>query len=74
MLLRARADGFLGETLGLQDLGLVEVGGTDRGIGQLLALTFVVGAITLGSGRTNMMPGAIHLIIFAAFLFLTLVP
>jgi len=40
----------------------------------LLALTFIVGAITLGSGRTNMMQGAIYLIIFAAFLFLTLVP
>jgi Ca2+:H+ antiporter len=40
----------------------------------LLALTFVVGAITLGSGRTNMMQGAIHLIIFAAFLFLAFVP
>ena len=40
----------------------------------LLALTFIVGAITLGSGRTNMMQGEIHLIIFAAFLFLTLVP
>jgi Ca2+:H+ antiporter len=40
----------------------------------LLTLTFIVGAITLGSGRTNMMQGAIHLIIFAAFLFLTLVP
>ena len=40
----------------------------------LLTLTFIGGAITLGSGRTNMMQGAIHLIIFAAFLFLTLVP
>lgn len=40
----------------------------------LLALTFVVAAITLGSGRTNLMQGAIHLVIFAAFLFLTLVP
>ena len=40
----------------------------------LLALTFVVGAITLGSGRTNMMQGAVHLVIFAAFLFLALVP
>ena len=40
----------------------------------LLALTFVVGAITLGSGRTNLMQGAIHLVVFAAFLFLTLVP
>lgn len=40
----------------------------------LLGLTFVVGAITLGSGRTNLMQGAIHLVVFAAFLFLTLVP
>lgn len=40
----------------------------------LLALTFVVGSITLGSGRTNLMQGAVHLVIFAAFLFLTLVP
>lgn len=40
----------------------------------LLALTFLVGAITLGSGRTNVMQGAIHLVMFAAFLFLTLVP
>jgi len=40
----------------------------------LLTLTFVVGGITLGTGRTNMMQGAIHLVIFAAFLFLALVP
>jgi Ca2+:H+ antiporter len=40
----------------------------------LLTLTFVVGGITLGTGRTNMMQGAVHLVIFAAFLFLALVP
>ncbi len=40
----------------------------------LLTLTFIVGAITLGSGRTNIMQGAVHLVIFAAFLFLSLVP
>jgi Ca2+:H+ antiporter len=40
----------------------------------LLALTFVVGSITLATGRTNIMQGAIHLVIFAAFLVLTLVP
>ena len=40
----------------------------------LLMLTFVVSAITLASGRTHMMQGAIHLVIFAAFLFLALVP
>ena len=40
----------------------------------LLTLTFVVGAITLGTGRTNVIQGAVHLVIFAAFLFLALVP
>ena len=40
----------------------------------LLALTFAVGAITLGTGRTNVLQGAVHLMIFAAFLFLAIVP
>jgi Ca2+:H+ antiporter len=40
----------------------------------MLALTFVVSAVTLGTGRTHMMQGAVHLVIFAAFLFLALVP
>ena len=40
----------------------------------MLALTFGVSAITLVSGRTHVMHGAIHLCLFAAFLFLTLVP
>lgn len=40
----------------------------------LLTLTFVVGSITFVSGRTNAMQGAVHLVIFAAFLFLALFP
>jgi Ca2+:H+ antiporter len=40
----------------------------------LLVLAFAVSTITLGTGRTHLMQGAIHLVIFAAFLFLTLVP
>ena len=40
----------------------------------LMTLSFVVGSIALGSGRTNMMQGAVQLVIFAAFLFLSLVP
>ena len=40
----------------------------------LLALTFVVSAVTLGTGRTHMMQGAVHLVLFAMFLFLALVP
>jgi Ca2+:H+ antiporter len=40
----------------------------------LIVLTFVVSAVTLGTGRTHMMQGAVHLVIFAAFLFLAFVP
>jgi Ca2+:H+ antiporter len=40
----------------------------------LLGLAFLVSTITLGTGRTTLMQGAVHLVIFAAFLFLTLVP
>ncbi|MEY2660669.1 MAG: hypothetical protein RLZZ123_1841 [Pseudomonadota bacterium] len=40
----------------------------------MLALTFGASTITLASGRTHVMHGAIHLCLFAAFLFLTLVP
>lgn len=40
----------------------------------LLALTFLVSSITLVSGRTHIMQGAVHLVILAAFLFLALVP
>jgi Ca2+:H+ antiporter len=40
----------------------------------LLVLTFVVSALTLNSGRTHILQGAVHLVIFAAFLFLALVP
>jgi Ca2+:H+ antiporter len=55
-------------------LGATLVLGLDPKDIVLLALTFVVGAITLGTGRTNIMQGAVHLVIFAAFLFLALVP
>jgi Ca2+:H+ antiporter len=40
----------------------------------ILAATFLVSAVTLGSGRTHMMHGAVHLVLFAAFLFLAFVP
>lgn len=40
----------------------------------LLLITVLVGIITLGSGRTNLMQGAVHVVLFAAFLFLALVP
>ncbi|HVO09046.1 MAG TPA: ionic transporter y4hA [Burkholderiaceae bacterium] len=40
----------------------------------LLTLTFVVSVITLTHGRTHMMQGCVHLVIFAAFGFLAFVP
>ena len=40
----------------------------------LLAVTFLVSAVTLGTGRTQVMQGAVHLVLFGAFLFLAFVP
>lgn len=40
----------------------------------LLALTMIVSALTFGTGRTNVLPGLVHMVIFAAFIFLTFVP
>jgi Ca2+:H+ antiporter len=40
----------------------------------LLALTLLLGVITLGTGRTTVLQGIVHLVIFAAFLFLAVVP
>ena len=50
----------------------------DLGLGDkdlvLLVLSLLVSSITLGSRRTDFTLGAVHLVVFAAFLFLTLVP
>ena len=40
----------------------------------LLALTLLVGVLTLGTGRTTVLQGIIHLVIFATFVFLAVVP
>ncbi len=40
----------------------------------LLALTVIVGIITLGTGRTTVLQGIVHLVIFAAFLFFAVAP
>jgi Ca2+:H+ antiporter len=40
----------------------------------LLALTLIVSLLTIGTGRTTVLQGIVHLVIFAVFLFLSLVP
>jgi Ca2+:H+ antiporter len=40
----------------------------------LLALTLLLGVITLGTGRTTVLQGIVHLVIFAVFLFFAVVP
>jgi Ca2+:H+ antiporter len=40
----------------------------------LLALTLFISGITLGTGRTTVLQGLVHLVIFAVFLFLAIVP
>ena len=40
----------------------------------LLVLTLFIGTITLGTGKSNLIKGVVHLVVFAAFLFLSVVP
>ncbi len=40
----------------------------------LLALTFLISAMTLARGVATVMQGSVHLVLFAVFLFLTIVP
>lgn len=40
----------------------------------LLALTLLVALMTLGTGRTTVLQGVVHVVILAAFLFLAIVP
>jgi Ca2+:H+ antiporter len=40
----------------------------------MLVITFLVSIITLASGRTHIMQGAVHLVLFATFVFLAFVP
>jgi Ca2+:H+ antiporter len=40
----------------------------------LLAFTLLVGVITLGTGRTTVLQGIVHLVIFTVFLFFAVVP
>lgn len=56
----------------LFDLPLV-LGLTPKALA-LLTVTFLVCTVTLGTGRTYIMQGAVHLVLFAAFLFLAFVP
>lgn len=48
--------------------------GIGRMEGVLLALTLMVSMITIGTGRTTVLQGVVHLVIFATFLFMTIVP
>jgi Ca2+:H+ antiporter len=40
----------------------------------LLALTMLVSTLTFATGRTHILHGLVHLVIFATFLFLTFQP
>jgi Ca2+:H+ antiporter len=48
--------------------------GLDQKEAVLLALTLLVTTITLGTGRTTVLQGIVHLVIFAAFLFFAFLP
>lgn len=48
--------------------------GLDAKSAVLLFLTLIVSTLSLGTGRTTVLQGAVHLVIFAVYLFTTLVP
>jgi Ca2+:H+ antiporter len=49
--------------LGLNEQNMVE-----------LLLTFILSMLTFGTGRTNILFGLVHMVVFAVFLFLVFVP
>ena len=55
-------------------LGMPLTLGLDQKEEVLLGLTLLVSVLTLGTGRTTVLQGAVHLVILAAFLFLAVVP
>jgi len=40
----------------------------------LLLLTFVLSMLTFGTGRTNILFGLVHMVVFAVFVFMVFVP
>ncbi|MDO9384473.1 MAG: ionic transporter y4hA [Hyphomicrobiaceae bacterium] len=55
-------------------LGLPLTLGLDPKEITLLALSLFIATLTLGTGRTTVMQGAVHLVVFASYLFFTVVP
>ncbi|PCD03596.1 ionic transporter y4hA [Sphingomonas spermidinifaciens] len=55
-------------------LGLPIALGIDAREITLLALSLIVAVLSLGTGRTTVLQGVVHLLIFATFLFTTVVP
>jgi Ca2+:H+ antiporter len=51
----------------------IEIGLSERDT-LLLALTLFLSLLTFGSGRTNILAGIVHLVVFATFLFLVFIP
>jgi len=39
-----------------------------------LLLTFILSMLTFGTGRTNILFGLVHMVVFAVFVFLVFVP
>ena len=55
-------------------LGKELVLGLDNKDTVLLALTLLISVLTFGTGRTNILYGFVHLVVFVTFLFLAIVP
>ncbi len=48
--------------------------GIDTGPTVMLSLSFLVAMLTYGQGRTNLLSGCVHLVLFASYIFMIFVP
>jgi Ca2+:H+ antiporter len=54
--------------------GVAAIGAPQSVVGMAIALTVIVGVLTLGTGRATLLQGGVHLVIFSGFRFLAITP
>ncbi len=75
-VLRWRASGLTIPAVAMVSLatGWTLTLGIDVKSAVLLVLTLMVATLSLGTGRTTVLQGMVHLVIFAVYLFTTVIP
>ena len=72
-LANLKTPGYRARSVSFEDELQAALGLDAKGI-TLLSLTLLVSSMSLSTGRTTVLQGAVHLVIFAVYLFTTIVP